>query len=339
MKLFVFIIIIADSLFFVHSKSIEAEFDKFDKIYQQQLGTTQGCKMPESSLFRVCSDVLRNDGNAPFILHHNKVTPKVVVLFHGLTDSPFYLRSIAKALHQQGYNVVVGLLPGHGKKQARVDMQDANLSDRWREHVAKVVKFSASIGDNIYLAGFSTGGALVTEYVLQHPKYVKGLMLFSGALALPPSVESIAKIWGAQWLAKVLDGEYQSIGSNPYKYPKMSRFAALELMEVILSVRKLISQGAELNLPVFAAHSVVDKIIPIQSVRNLMDVNLGVNTTFDISKELDVCHADVVINPVQLAEMEKQSAVSKTVKDCKNPSANPIHADMLASLVAFMKRN
>ena len=321
---------------FAQSQSIEAEFAKFDHLYQQQLGSTQGCQIPEMGVFRVCSKALKNDGNAPYILHHNKVTPKVVVLFHGLSDSPFYLRSIAEALHQQGNNVIVALLPGHGKKQADEDMQDSHLSDRWRQHLTEIVAFSGNLGQSIYVGGFSTGGVVATEYVLQHPDEVKGLILFSGALDLDTNLEFMANIWGMQWLAKLLDGDYQALGPNPYKYPRVARSAAIELAEIIFSVRELIEQGNVPNLPIFVAHSVVDTAVPIRGVKSLMAANQGTNSFFEISKDLDVCHADVVINLAQLAEIEHKPLDSEDIKPCETPSANPIHAAMLRSLLTFM---
>ncbi|MDU0354310.1 alpha/beta fold hydrolase [Paraglaciecola aquimarina] len=201
------------------SLSIDATLDKFDQLYQRELGSTRGCQQPELQMFKVCSDVLRNDGNGPFILHHNHVTDKVVVLFHGLSDSPFYLKSIAKALHQQGYNVVVGLLLGHGKKYADKDMQDRSLSSRWRQHVSELVQLSRHLGTKTDIGGFSTGGILAIEYALLNPQSVHALVLFSGALALNDSVETLSKVWGVQSLLKWYDGEYSTAGPNKYKYP------------------------------------------------------------------------------------------------------------------------
>jgi len=338
--LFVLLLLTASTIsFVVSSQSIESEYDKFDAIYQLQLGATSGCQTPEINLFKVCSDRLKNDGNAPYILHHKKITPKVVVLFHGLSDSPFYFRSIANSIHQQGHNVVVALMPGHGKKQANEDMQDANLSDRWREHVSEMVDFSAGLGEQIYAGGFSTGGVLATEYILKNPKAVKGLLLFSGALALDPGVESMAKIWGIQWLAKILDGEYKAQGPNPYKYPSVARFSALELAEVIFSVRELIENGAALNLPIFAGHSMADKTTPIVGVKNLMAVNLGTNILFELSKEMDVCHADVVVNNEQVSDMKFDVSMIEEIMPCNVPKANPKHAEMLDALNKFLTAN
>lgn len=338
MKLrFVLLLLTAGTTSFVtFSQPIEAKFDQFDRIYQEQLGATNGCQTPELNLFKVCSNKLKNDGNAPYILHHNKVTKKVVVLFHGLSDSPFYFRSIARFIHQQGHNVIVALMPGHGKKQADEDMQDSELADRWREHVSEMVDFSSDLGQQVYIGGFSTGGVLGTEYILQNPEAVKGLMLFSGALALNSSVESMAKIWGIQWLAKILDGEYETKGPNPYKYPSVARFAALELAEVIFSVRELIENGATLNLPIFAAHSMADQTTPVIGVSNLLAVNTGTNTLFELSEELDVCHADVVVNNEQVSDMQFDASKLEEILPCKVPKANPKHPEMLDALQRFL---
>jgi hypothetical protein len=171
---------------------------------------------------------------------------------------------------------------------------------------------------------------------LQNPQTVKGLMLFSGALALDSNVESLANIWGIQWLAKILDGEYETLGPNPYKYPSVARFSAFELTEVIFSVRELIEQGASINLPIFAAHSMADATTPIIGVKNLMGENKGANTLFEISQEADVCHADLVINENQLSDMNYNSSILEEILPCDVPKANPKHAEMLRSLELFL---
>jgi pimeloyl-ACP methyl ester carboxylesterase len=341
MKLSLPLLIFITSLYScsVFSESIATEFDKFDSMYQIQFGATRGCAVPEANVFRVCAESLKNDGNAPYILHHDKVTEKVVVLFHGLSDSPFYLRSIAQSIYLQGNNVIVALMPGHGKKQAAADMQDDKLADRWRAHVSQMIEYSASLGKQRYLGGFSTGGVLATEYILKNPDSIQGLMLFSGALALDPSVEAMANIWGIQWLAKTLDGDYETQGSNPYKYPKVARFSAFELTEIIFSVRGLVAEGAALTIPIFAAHSLADTTTPIAGIRNLMALNKGPNTLFEIPLELDVCHADVVINAKQSSAMQHNTSILQEIMPCDVPKANPKHAEMLSTLNHFLTAN
>ncbi|MCF2948673.1 lysophospholipase [Paraglaciecola aquimarina] len=319
-------------------QSIEAEFDQFDQIYKAELGSTQGCQQPELGVFRVCSEVLRNDGNAPFILHHGKVTPKVMVLFHGLSDSPFYLKSIAQALYNQGHNVVVALLPGHGLKNADLHMQDYALSDHWRTHVSTIMDFSVNLGEQSYMGGFSTGGVLATEYMLLNPEASQGLLLFSGALALQPNIETLTSVWGIQWLMKILDGEYTGQGTNPYKYSSVARFAAGELMEVITSVRDLIRQNKP-NMPIFAAHSEADITIPIEGVKNLLAENSGESVSFFIDRKLDVCHADLVINQQQAQAMQSDTSSTDIGLGCNGPKANPEHVNMLKAMLAFVDQH
>ena len=309
----------------------------FSDIYQKELGSVQACQQNQNNVFRVCSDALRNDGNAPYILHSGKPQKKVMVLFHGLSDSPFFFSSIAPFIKQQGFTVVVGLLPGHGKKQADADMEDSELYQRWQDHVSEVISYASTLGERVYLGGFSTGGALVTHYVLEHPGEVDGLLLFSGALALDESVESMAGIWGMGWLTKFLDGDYQTDGPNPHKYPGVSKYAAMVLVDVIKSIRTKMAENAPMNLPVFAAHSMSDTTTLWHGVEQLMAYNKGPNTPFIIEKELDVCHADVVINEPQLKAMEYDLARGNPEEKCSVPQANPKHAMMMQEMVTFLR--
>ena len=48
---------------------------------------------------------------------HNEDKPKgAVLLFHGLTGSPFELKKYAQFLYNHGYDVFAECLPGHGEK-------------------------------------------------------------------------------------------------------------------------------------------------------------------------------------------------------------------------------
>ena len=313
-------------------------FEAFKDIYKQELGSISPCEVQPENTYRVCSNLLKNEGNAPFVMHHNgQSTGKVAVLFHGLSDSPFFFRSIAPAIHQQGFTVVVALLPGHGKKDADADMEDAELANRWYRHVKQVMDFAKGLGDDIYMGGFSTGGALATYHVLKHPQDAKGLMLFSGALALDESVESMANIWGIKWLARLLDGDYAAHGPNPYKYPGVAKHSAFMLTDVIFDVREEMANGNKPNLAIFTAHSMADTTTPWRGVEDLMSQNQGANSQFVVEADLDVCHADLVVSAAQLIEMNYDASQVDSSEKCKVPKANPQHAQMLAALVNFLQ--
>ncbi|WP_100643078.1 alpha/beta hydrolase [Alteromonas facilis] len=314
----------------------EAALSEFVTYYQTSLGDSQRCMTQRPDTVKACSARLRNEGNAPFILHHGEKRDAVVVLFHGLSDSPFYLHSLANAIHQQGNNVVVALLPGHGLAEADADMQDPTLAERWQVTVEDVVGLSQVLGNKLFVGGFSAGATLATHYALSHPEGVDGLLLFSAALALSENAEQLSRIWGMQSIAKWIDGDYLTHGPNPYKYPEVSLFAALELMQVIRQVRELMVIKAP-NIATFAAHSAADVTTPMSGLTDFLQRNKAENTTFIVDERYNLCHGDLLLDAEQIRAINFSAPVDEIVDFCLVPEANPLHAHMLAMLMNFMQ--
>jgi len=315
---------------------------QFKLFYQQELGDTQPCTRQLLGEFKVCSRVLKNEGNAPYILHANN--PKaVVVLFHGLSDSPFFVRSIAEHLQRQNFTVVAPLTPGHGKREADSDMQDPLLKQRWHQHVDEIMTWAQLAGPDVFSGGFSTGGALATYYILDHPEATKGLLLFSGALQLSDNAESMGKIWGMKWISKIVDGEYQTQGANPFKYPTIAGYSGLVLVDVIFEIRekiaKLKAQEKAIQLPIFAAHSLSDRTTLYAGVEALVNSFDGEHSVFEIDQSYDLCHADVPISSVQLIAMSFDKSKVKEHEKCAVPQANPLHKQMLDMLDYYLSQN
>lgn len=303
-------------------------------LYDAQLNGASLCPQSSESEVHFCSSALRNDTTGPFLLLHNNKTSKVIVLFHGLSDSPFYFRSIANALYENGNNVVVALLPGHGLNDAKAAMRDPNLALRWQSHVAKVIEVSANLGDTLYLGGFSTGAALALNYGLRHPEQrVSGYLMFSGAFALNDNVEKLSTVPGIKWITRWLDRNYQSIGDNPYKYPDVSKHAATMLMDIIRENRSLIDESG-LNASIFFAHSKSDVTTPIQGVEALVKQNAGHTDTYFIAEQYNVCHGNLVLNSKQINDIGIKENSSLT--PCAVPIANPVHAQMLERTIKFL---
>ena len=51
-----------------------------------------------------------------FILKHDNKSKGAVLLFHGLTGSPFELKKYGQFLYNNGFDVFAECLPGHGEK-------------------------------------------------------------------------------------------------------------------------------------------------------------------------------------------------------------------------------
>ena len=325
-------------LFFCCSQVVANELDaplqSFKTLYQARFGEVSDCH--SEAMFKICAQQLRNDGNSPFVLHHGYKTEKVAVLFHGLSDSPFYMQPIAQHLYGMGLNVVVALLPAHGLKDAKDVMLDRELSAMWSSHVQDVMALAPQFGDKVTMGGFSTGGALSVQYTFDNRDRVDGLMLFSGALALAGNAESLSKIWGVQWLARILDRDYASQGPNPYKYPSVANSAGLELMEVISDIRSKVEEGRTLTLPIYVVHSEADMTTPIEGVQTLLESTEGVNTVFYINEKQNVCHADVVLNLQQASKIRIDNDDVNPLESCAVPQANPVFRQMVNLLSIYI---
>ncbi|MCV2886121.1 alpha/beta fold hydrolase [Aestuariibacter sp. AA17] len=316
--------------------SERAWLDKFNEIYESSLGPMTVCPTDENWVYALCSDKLRNSGNAPFILHHQKPTNKVMVLFHGLSDSPFYLKSIAPFAHSRGFTVITALSPGHGLQSADDAIKASKLKEQWVAHAADIIEFANAIGSEVWVGGFSTGGAIATFHALSHPDEVDGLVLFSGALQLSPSIERLGSIWGMHWILNLLADDNYADSPNPYKYKQIPKPAAFELVRLIKDIRNLINNDKPLSLPLFAAHSLADKATLWPGVEKLLGYNQGVSESFLIEESLDVCHADVVINAPQLSLMDYDSEKIISIDKCDKPHANPKHAMMMNAFTDFL---
>lgn len=308
----------------------------FSALYEQELGSTQKCLDSSANRFAVCSSALRSDGNAPFILFQDAESP-VVVLTHGLSDSPFFVTAIADELFSAGYTVIAPLLPGHGLKDADAAMEDEQLAERWQAHLSEVIDLALQSTDKVILGGFSTGGTLSVDYYLSHPENVAGILLFSGALALNSNVESLSKFWGIKTLAKLLDGKYQTDGPNPQKYPNVASYAGLELMELIRSVRERLDAGERIEVPVFVAHSQADQTTPIEGVENLLTYVDADNTFYLIDEKYHLCHADLVVNRLLLEKMDFDKSRADLNETCGIPQVNPQFFPMSRALRGFVE--
>ena len=120
-----------------------------------------------------------------------------ILMLHGLTDSPYSIRSLAEELQAQGFWVGGLRLPGHGTIPAELTRM------KWQDWAAATNiganRVRTRIGPDLpfYIVGYSNGGALAVEYSLrvmngEDIPRPEGLILISPELDLP-AVASLAK--------------------------------------------------------------------------------------------------------------------------------------------------
>jgi alpha-beta hydrolase superfamily lysophospholipase len=198
-----------------------------------------------------------------------------VLLIHGMSDSPYSMRSLAERVHAEGAFAVGMRVPGHGT--APVGLVDVEWQD-----MAAAVRIAArhthdmAAGSPFLIVGYSNGGALAVHYALQALKD-DSLPLPAQIVLLSPEI-GITKLAGlAVWqerLGHLLGFEKFAWNSilpeyDPFKYGSFALNAgkqAYELTnEIQADITELSASGAlERFPPTLAFQSAVDATVRAQ---------------------------------------------------------------------------
>ena len=105
------------------------------------------------------SPAVSPDGRLIFMGQGEK-TARVIVFFHGFTNSPRQFKSLGDEFHKRGYNVLIPRIPHHGLK----DRMGADLihltAEELKETCDEAVDIARGLGDHITVAGLSMGGVM-----------------------------------------------------------------------------------------------------------------------------------------------------------------------------------
>lgn len=208
--------------------------------------------------------------NRSFELKH--AAPRAgVLLLHGMSDSPYSLRALGQRLHATGAWVVAPRLPGHGTAPSglvEVTWQDMLAVTRLaRRHLRE------RIGDRpLYIVGYSTGGALAVEHVLERlndgaEMDIAGLVLISPAIGV--SRLAVLAVWQAR-LGHLLGLEKVAWNSilpeyDPFKYNSFALNAGDQVYRLTVAVQSALDRAPPGSLqrlpPILAFQSVVDATV------------------------------------------------------------------------------
>jgi len=210
------------------------------------------------------------DWNRSYVMEPDGKPIGAVVLLHGLTDSPYSLRHIAKLYRDRGFVAIGVRLPGHGTVPA-------GLTDvRWEDWMAatrlavREARQRVPAPGSLHLVGFSNGGALAMKYaleVIEDPKLSRADRIvlvtpmigitrfarFAGLAGLPAVLPPFAK---AAWLS--VTPEF-----NPFKYnsfPVNGARQSYRLTDTLQAQIQRLARAGQLGSlpPVLTFQSVVD---------------------------------------------------------------------------------
>jgi alpha-beta hydrolase superfamily lysophospholipase len=201
-----------------------------------------------------------------------------VLLVHGLSDSPYSMRSLADLFFAQGYYVLVLRLPGHGTIPAGL------LHVTWKDWYGAVVLAAkqaaghAGPGQPFFAGGHSTGAALVTLYSLRAlddaslPKPAR-LYLVSAAIGITDFAAVTNVIAALSFLPPFEKSKWMDVRPeyDPYKYNSFPVNAANQIYRLTREIRSAMATAGERGrlggMPrVLAFQSIVDATVTAREV-------------------------------------------------------------------------
>ena len=198
------------------------------------------------------------DGNAPFELRpadgfpagKEKTYRHGILLTHGLSDSPYFMRYLAAFFQENGFLVKVLLLPGHGTRPG--DLLEVSWQE-WAKTVDYGVDQLAAEAEEVYLGGYSAGGALSVYQSLRDQR-VRGLFLFAPALRVSAKAAFANFHRTYSWL--IPSAKWLSIkpDTDLYKYESFPKNAAAQMYALTQAVKMQLAKR-KINIPVFAVVS------------------------------------------------------------------------------------
>jgi alpha-beta hydrolase superfamily lysophospholipase len=249
-------------------------------------------KSPDNRYFAeapINPDHFAQDWNRSYVLEPQGTPVGVVVLLHGLTDSPYSLRHIARRYRDLGYVAVAIRLPAHGTVPAAltdVDWQDWLAATRLAVREAR-----RRVGSTapLHIVGFSNGGALAVKYALdaiEDPQLaqpdrlilispmigITAFARFAGLAALPAVLPAFAK---AAWLSVVPEFNPFKYNSFPVNGARQSHRLTVALQDQILRLSR--AGRMEGLAPILTFQSVMDFTVSTRAVVSALYANLPAN--------------------------------------------------------------
>lgn len=214
------------------------------------------------------------DGNSPFsllpagddIYGKEKKYRRGILLTHGLSDSPYFMRHVAHFFQSQGFRVLAVLLPGHGTCPG--DMLDVSWQD-WAATVGYGTDRLAEEVDEVYLGGYSAGAALSLYQSLKDPR-VRALFLFAPAFDITHMAAFANWHKFLSWFLPRLKWLDLKPDLDSYKYESFAKNTATQMYRLTLALRKQLEHH-QVKIPVFAVASEDDKTVKVAATIELME--------------------------------------------------------------------
>lgn len=143
-----------------------------------------------------------------FIQEENKYN-RAVLLFHGMTGSPYEMKKYGQYLLKLGYDVYADSLPGHGDKVEEI--HTVSYHD-WINYACNRFEELSKKYDEVFVSGLCLGAVLAIAVAQKYPDKVKGVIALSTTLFLDG--------WRLPWYSFLMPVGLSTILRFYYTYPE-----------------------------------------------------------------------------------------------------------------------
>lgn len=191
----------------------------------------------------------------------------VVLLLHGLYDSPYVMKDIGHYFNDQCYHTRYLLLPGHGTVPG--DLRHLHYME-WVDAVSNVVELTKKEFETkkIIFAGFSTGAGLALNYAADNPKEIEAMFLFA------PLVELTGvRVFGSYVVEALFEYIDKHAELDTYKYESITANSVIQANRLANSVRDKLKKR-QLEAPVFIIQAWSDYTLTAAETIELFNSNV-----------------------------------------------------------------
>jgi alpha-beta hydrolase superfamily lysophospholipase len=312
------------------TKYLEAEARIFEDLRQKVSQTLDPeDRVPVNRYFTgspVYPADLAQDWNRSYSLEPSGTPTGAVVLLHGLTDSPYSLRHIARLYRDHGFAVIAIRLPAHGTVPGALTEIEWESWEAATRLAVREARRRIDPSSPVHLVGFSMGGALALKYALdaigdktlKPPRRlvlitpmigITRLARIAGFAALPALLPTFAK---AAWLS--VTPEF-----NPFKYnsfPVNGARQSVRLADALQAqIVRYAREGKLVQLPpILTFQSVVDFTVSTNAIVSALYARLPSNGSelvlFDVNRtvkfgQLLRSSADIALSQILPAGAQK----------------------------------
>ena len=203
-----------------------------------------------------------------------------VLMVHGLTDSPYSMRHLARIFQSQGFYVLNLRMPGHGT------IPGALIDATWHDWMA-ITRLGArhvrsKIGNDLpfYFVGYSNGGALAVKYTLES--------IEDQDLPVPDRLYLLSPMLGVTFFARFADW-HKTLSWIPYfeKFrwqdvlPEYDPFKYNSFPKAAGEQTFLLTRAINKQLEIFVNSGLINQLPPILTFQSLVDATVSISATVD----------------------------------------------------------